>query len=318
MVMINIQHLSVRIGRSHAVRDISLHIDKGEIHGLIGESGCGKSVTGAAMLGLLPANTIVDAELMTFDGEALLGSEAKLRGKRIALVSQDPAAALNPVLSIARQLDDVLYYHQNTPFKKSRRRDIARDLLADVGLPDPDTALRSYPHQLSGGMQQRVVIALALATGADFLIADEPTTALDVSIEAQVLSLLQLLVQERGMTILMITHDMSVIERCCDNVSVVYAGVLVETGPTADVLGRPQHPYTKALLGALPGVVEKGKPLQTLGGNIPPADATFSHCIFADRCAAATEVCRQALPPWKRTGCQLARCQFAAGELQDV
>lgn len=314
--MINIQHLSVKIGTTHAVRDISLTIDEGEIHGLIGESGCGKSVTGAALLGLLPDQAVVAAEAMTLDGHAVLGAEAQLRGKRIALISQDPAAALNPVLSIARQMDDVLRCHHRT-LKKSQRRAAASDLLTDVGLPDPDNILRSYPHQLSGGMQQRVVIALALATGADFLIADEPTTALDASIEAQVLSLLKTLVQERGLTILMITHDMSVIERCCGNVSVVYAGVLVENGPTEQVLGAPQHPYTKALLGALPGVVKKGQPLQTLPGSIPPAHKAFTHCIFADRCEAAAPVCLQQPPPWRQIEHQSARCQFAGSPADD-
>ena len=313
--MINIRHLSVSIGQAQAVRDISLAIDKGEIHGLIGESGCGKSVTGAAMLGLLPATAVVAAEVMTLGGEAMLGAEAALRGKRIAMVSQDPAAALNPVLSIARQMDDVVRCHQTTALRKAQRCAIARDLLADVGLPDPEGTLRSYPHQLSGGMQQRVVIALALATGADFLIADEPTTALDVSIEAQVLTLLQSLVQQRGLTILMITHDMSVIERCCDNVSVVYAGVLVETGPTPEVLTTPQHPYTKALLGALPGLAEKGTPLNTLPGSIPPSDLTFNSCIFADRCEFVSDLCRSELPPWKHINAQRALCQFAEGEL---
>ncbi len=316
--MINIRHLSVKIGQAQAVRDISLAIDKGEIHGLIGESGCGKSVTGAAMLGLLPATAVVAAEVMTLGGEAMLGAEAALRGKRIAMVSQDPAAALNPVLSIARQMDDVVRCHQTTALRKAQRRTIARDLLADVGLPDPEATLRSYPHQLSGGMQQRVVIALALATGADFLIADEPTTALDVSIEAQVLTLLQSLVEQRGLTILMITHDMSVIERCCNNVSVVYAGVLVETGPTPEVLTTPQHPYTKALLGALPGLAEKGAPLNTLPGSIPPSDSTFNGCIFADRCASVSDLCRSELPPWKQINAQRALCQFAEGELQNV
>ena len=318
--MLEIRHLAVKIGTDpviHAVRDISLSIPKGSIYGLIGESGCGKSVTGSALLGLLPDDVKVTATELSLDGASILGNEAALRGRRIALISQDPAAALNPVLTIKRQMDDVLRSHLMTGTGKKLKRDKALELLSDVGLPDPDNVMRSYPHQLSGGMQQRVVIALALATGADFLIADEPTTALDVSVEAQVLELLQRLVKERELTVLMITHDMSVIDRCCPEVSVVYAGVLVESGPTAQIFANPEHPYTRALLGALPSAGKRGQPLQTLEGVIPSATEAFKGCIFAERCPKVVDECHESTPAKRSNGTQMARCHFAVGEVQD-
>lgn len=316
--MLEVRNLSVKIGSVNAVRDVSLSIPRGEIHGLIGESGCGKSVTGLTLLGLLPENTVVTAQTLTLEGEPILGNEQHYRGRRIALVSQDPTAALNPVLSIARQMDDVLRCHSPAGTNKRERRSIAARLLTDVGLADTGKILRSYPHQLSGGMQQRVVIAQALATGADFLIADEPTTALDVSLETQVLKLLQRLAILRGLTILLITHDMSVVERCCKNVSVVYAGMLVESGATTAVLESPHHPYTKALLGALPGRQKKGSVLQTLIGELPDARAMINGCVFSSRCSAATEMCLNTRPSWKLTEFQAALCHYAPSAIAPV
>ena len=213
MTLLEIAGLSVTIptpaGSVQAVRHVDLQIERGAIHGLIGESGCGKTMTGMALLGLTPPDAQVAARVFRFDGMDLTTEAPRLRGRRIALISQDPAAALNPVLTIGRQMDDVLRTHKPQP--KPARRAEAVALLAATGLPAPEQLLSRYPHQLSGGMQQRVVIAQALATGADFLIADEPTTALDVTVGAQVLALLRRLVAERGLTVLMITHDMDVV-----------------------------------------------------------------------------------------------------------
>ena len=267
--LLEIRGLSVTIptpeGDVHAVRAVDLEIGRGDIHGLIGESGSGKTMTGMAMLGLVPKGSRIGAARFHFDGQDLRQQASRLRGRRIGMISQDPAAALNPVLSIRRQIDDVLRTHRDLP--RVARRAEALALLAATGLPDPEKVLRSYPHQLSGGMQQRVVIAQALATGADFLIADEPTTALDVSVAMQVLALLRRLVAERNLTVLMITHDMDVIAEACDRVTVLYAGRSVETGPVEEVLNRPAHRYTRALLGALPDAVPHGARLAVVEGS---------------------------------------------------
>ena len=301
MPLIDIRGLSVSIptpdGDVHAVRSVSLEIERGEIHGVIGESGCGKTMTGMAVLGLVPKGARIAAERFHFDGEDLREKAQSLRGRRIGLISQDPAAALNPVLSIARQMDDVIRAHRDLP-RKARRAEAA-SLLAATGLPDPERVLKSYPHQLSGGMQQRVVIAQALATGADFLIADEPTTALDVSVGAQVLTLLRRLVSERGLTVLMITHDMDVIAEACDRATVLYAGRSVETGPVEAVLSRPGHPYTRALLAALPDAAPHGARLAAIEGSIPPPRSAIAGCAFAPRCPQVLSVCA-ALPPPER------------------
>ena len=301
MPLIDIRGLSVSIptpdGDVHAVRSVSLEIERCEIHGVIGESGCGKTMTGMAVLGLVPKGARIAAERFHFDGEDLRENAARRRGRRIGLISQDPAAALNPVLSIARQMDDVIRAHRDLP-RKARRAEAA-SLLAATGLPDPERVLKSYPHQLSGGMQQRVVIAQALATGADFLIADEPTTALDVSVGAQVLALLRRLVSERGLTVLMITHDMDVIAEACDRATVLYAGRSVETGPVEAVLSCPGHPYTRALLAALPDAAPHGARLAAIEGSIPPPRSAIAGCAFAPRCPQVLSVCA-ALPPPER------------------
>jgi peptide/nickel transport system ATP-binding protein len=313
--LLDIRNLSVRIptpeGDVHAVRAVSLEIERGEIHGVIGESGCGKTMTGMAVLGLIPKGARIDADRFHFDGEDLREQAARLRGRRIGLISQDPAAALNPVLSVARQMDDVIRAHRNLP--RQARRAEAASLLAATGLPDPEKVLRSYPHQLSGGMQQRVVIAQALATGADFLIADEPTTALDVSVGAQVLALLRSLVAERGLTVLMITHDMDVIAEACDRATVLYAGRSVETGPVGDVLQRPGHPYTRALLAALPDSVPHGGRLAAIEGSIPPPRATMTGCAFAPRCPQAMPVCAAEPPPERARAAHRWLCHLPEG-----
>jgi len=316
--MLEVRNLAVQFGTAHAVRDISFRINTGEIHGLIGESGCGKSITGATLLGLLPDNARATAATLAIDGQSILGQQQRYRGNRITLVSQDPAAALNPVLKIGRQMDDIIRRHNSENRRRRDRRKLAAQLLGDTGLSDPEKILASYPHQLSGGMQQRVVIAQALATGAQYLIADEPTTALDVSIEAQVLDLFSRLASQRGLTILLITHDMSVVRRCCTTISVVYAGVLVEEGITEQVLQSPRHPYTRALIGALPESKPRGAKLQSLAGSVPAANAAFTNCIFTDRCHAATDKCTAVAPPWVDSNNQSARCHYADAGLADA
>jgi len=311
MALVEVKGLSVGIpaaaGLVQAVRHVNLEIEKGEIHGLIGESGCGKTMAGMAFLGLLPPGAVVQAQAFTFDGQGLTRNAPQLRGRRIALISQDPAAALNPVLTIGRQMDDVLVTH--TPLPKALRRIRAAELLAATGLSQPEALLRRYPHQLSGGMQQRVVIAQALATGADFLIADEPTTALDVTVGAQVLDLLRQLVADRGLTVLMITHDMDVVAAICDRATVLYAGRSLETGQARDLISRPRHPYTQALLSALPDAAPRGQRLAAIEGRIPAPTEALPGCAFAARCPVVLPVCHGTPPPLRRAGAQSWACQ---------
>jgi oligopeptide/dipeptide ABC transporter ATP-binding protein len=303
MTLLDIKALSVtfpsKTGLVQAVRSVDLQIERGSIHGLIGESGCGKTMTGMALLGLAPQGAQIAAKVFRFDGMDLTTHAANLRGRRIALISQDPAAALNPVLTIGRQMDDVLRTHGTRP--KAARRAAATALLAATGLADPVGLLKRYPHQLSGGMQQRVVIAQALATGADFLIADEPTTALDVTVGAQVLMLLRKLVAERGLTILMITHDMDVVAAVCDRATVLYAGLSIEEGPARAILNHPGHPYAAALLAALPDAVPHGQRLAAIEGRIPSPAQILTGCAFAPRCPSVLPMCHH-IPPLLRGG----------------
>lgn len=315
MSLVEIEGLSMTIpmdaGPVRAVRHVDLRIEKGEVHGLIGESGCGKTMTGMALLGLVPEGAQVAARRFRFDGLDLGSQAARLRGRRIALISQDPAAALNPVLTIGRQMDDVLRTHQRQP--KPARHAAAVALLAATGLSEPAQLLRRYPHQLSGGMQQRVVIAQALATGADFLIADEPTTALDVTVGAQVLDLLRKLVAERGLTVLMVTHDMDVVAAVCDRATVLYAGLSVEHGPARAILSHPRHPYTAALLAALPDAAPHGQRLAAIEGRIPAPTQILAGCAFAPRCPAALPQCQGTAPPLRGEGDHRWICHLPGG-----
>lgn len=301
--MIDVRNLSVEFGHPdrpvRAVRDASMKIERVMIHGLIGESGCGKSTIGMAFLGLLPDDARVIASRCRFGETDLIADAARLRGRRISLISQDPAAALSPVLSIRRQLDDVLKAagHSSSVERKAR----SAELLDATGLPDSHRVLRSFPHELSGGMQQRAVIAQALATGAEFLIADEPTSALDKTIGRQVLDVLKALVDERNLTILLITHDMDVVAYACSRASVLYAGMTVEESETRALLASPRHPYTRALLGARPGRNTIGRRPEAIAGQPPRPDTEFAGCPFTERCSVAMPICAERSAP-KRSG----------------
>ncbi len=266
MAYLHVENLHVRIGnggtRIHAVRGVTLAIEKGEIHGLVGESGSGKTITCRTLLGLVPQPAEVAADRLEFDGLDLGRADWRtIRGARIAMIPQDPAAALNPIYRIRYQMERVLGAHT----KLNRRGRAARviRLLEDVGLPEPQRAMALYPHQMSGGMQQRALIAMALAAGADLLIADEATTALDVSVQAQLLGLLATLRRRYGLTVIFITHDLALLTDFCDRASVMQHGRIVESG-TVDALFRmPGHPYTQALLAALPGQYRRGMRIPT-------------------------------------------------------
>lgn len=297
--MIDVRNLAVEFGNParpiRAVRDASVTIEPGTIHGLIGESGCGKSTIGMAFLGLLPDSARVSASRCRFGKTDLIADAARLRGRRISLISQDPAAALNPVLSIRRQLDDVLKAAGLSGRTERKARSI--ELLEATGLQDSRRVLRSFPHELSGGMQQRVVIAQALATGAEFLIADEPTTALDKTVGRQVLDVLKTLVNERNLTVLMITHDMDVVGYACSRASVLYAGMTVEEAETRALLSRPMHPYTRALLDGRPGRDTIGRRLEAIEGQPPRPHVELAGCPFTARCPVAMATCAERPAP---------------------
>jgi peptide/nickel transport system ATP-binding protein/oligopeptide transport system ATP-binding protein len=247
--LLNIENLSLSLGKTSSsyqiLKDISFRIYPGEIVGLVGESGCGKSLTASAILGLLPPLSQLTGYI-EFEGQNLIKHISSLRGTRLSLILQDPSLALNPLIPIGRQLIEGLCYHKKMSRKAAVK--IGTEWLDRVGISDASTRMRQYPHEMSGGMKQRILIAIALICQPSLLIADEPTTALDVTIQAQILDLLQNLQKEKGMSLLLITHDLGIIARCCQRVMVMYAGQLVETGPVEQVLTSPRHPYTQALL----------------------------------------------------------------------
>ncbi|MGB1156668.1 MAG: ABC transporter ATP-binding protein [Alphaproteobacteria bacterium] len=284
-----------RRGTLKAVDDLSLSVHKGEILGIVGESGAGKSMTGAAIIGLIDPPGRVSAGEVWFEGERVDANPERLRGRQISMVFQDPLTSLNPLRTVGDQLVETILAHMDV--SKSQALQRARDGLAEVGI-DPDR-INAYPHAFSGGMRQRVVIALALATEPKLVIADEPTTALDVSVQAQVLDLLKQLCRERGTSVILITHDMGVIAQTSDRVAVMYAGRLAEIGTTREVLTNPQHPYTQGLMASTPSVDAKsfGKELFQIPGAMPKLDALPSGCAFNPRCQAVHARCSVERPP---------------------
>ena len=286
-------HFFTRAGVVKAVDDVSFGVDAGRVLGLVGESGSGKTVTGFSILGLVDHPGRIVAGRVLLDGENLLGKPEdamrRLRGDRIAMIFQDPMMTLNPVLRIDTQMIETIDAHQRVSAEQAR--DLARAALGRVGIPAPEERLRAYPHQLSGGMRQRVAIAIALLNSPRVIIADEPTTALDVTIQAQILYEVQKLARETGTALVWITHDLSVIAGLADEVCVMYAGRIVESGPTDDVLDRPLHPYTAGLISSIPSRNVRGTPLAQIPGMTPSLLNLKPGCAFRERCARATAIC---------------------------
>jgi len=297
-LLLSVADLHVRFrtyaGLVHAVNGMAFDVRPAEVFGLVGESGCGKSVTGLAVLRQVPYPGEIVRGRVLFRGDDLLQkSEAEMqhiRGGGISMIFQDPSASLNPVFTIGNQVARVVRQHTSAGPAKARRR--ALEVFDAVGLPDPPRIFRSYPHELSGGMQQRAMIAMALSCGAELLIADEPTTALDVTIQAQILALLAELRKTQGVSVLLITHDLAVVAETCDRVGVAYAGVIVEMGRADDVLHRMKHPYTQGLLAALPRPIHRGRQLQSIEGSVPDGIHLPPGCPFHPRCPRVMEVCR--------------------------
>jgi len=290
-----------RAGEVKAVDDVSFTLRSGQVLGLVGESGSGKSVTGFSIMGLLePPGRITGGEIL-FDGVDLAKLHQEdmrsLRGRRIAMIFQDPMMTLNPVLRIDTQMIEAIEAHRKVP--RGEARACARDALAQVGIPSPEERLDAYPHQFSGGMRQRVAIAIALINRPDFIIADEPTTALDVTIQSQILSEIQKLTAEHGTALIWITHDLSVVSRLADDVAVMYAGKIVERGAVGDVIDRPMHPYTCGLVQSVPSRNRKGARLTQIPGMTPSPLDLPTGCAFRTRCGRADEACARRLrrPP---------------------
>jgi len=286
-------HFFTRAGVVKAVDDVSFTVAKGEVVGLVGESGSGKSMTGYSIMGLIdPPGRIVEGSML-LDGRDLRRCSAEelrqLRGNRIAMIFQDPMMTLNPVLRIDAQMVEAILAHEKVPRATALAR--ARKALVKVGIPSPDERLEAYPHQFSGGMRQRVAIAIALLNNPDLIIADEPTTALDVTIQGQILFEMQKLTRETGAALIWITHDLSVIAGLADRVCVMYAGRIVEQGTVVDVLSWPRHPYTRGLLDSVPSRAPRGARLAQIPGMAPPALDIPAGCAFRDRCGYATAAC---------------------------
>jgi oligopeptide/dipeptide ABC transporter ATP-binding protein len=309
-------------GVVRAVDGVDLEIRRGEILGLVGESGCGKSVTALSIMRLVqsPPGRIVAGRIL-LDGEDLLKKSEKemwkIRGTKISMIFQDPHTSLDPVFTIGFQLAEPIELHQVLERKLLKKEDVPRkvvEMLSMVKIPDPEHRVNEYPHQLSGGMKQRVMIAMMLSCNPSLLIADEPTTALDVTIQAQILDLLKELRRRLGMSVLMITHNLGVVADLCDRVAVMYAGNIVEQADVLSIFKRPRHPYTRALLEAVPSLVGRERRLRTIPGSVPSLISPPPGCKFHPRCPKAMEVCKRVFPEMVRVGKEhFVRCHLYSG-----
>lgn len=294
-----------------ALNGISFDVQHGEIFGIVGETGCGKTVTGLSVLRLLPRSAKITNGAINFDGVNLLDLPAsemeQVRGGRIAMIFQDPSSSLNPVFTIGSQIVRVIRQHTDLNARQARER--AVEMLEAVGLPDVKRVMNSYPHQLSGGQQQRVMIAMALSCRPQLLIADEPTTALDVTIQAQILKLLRELQNQFDISIILVTHNLGVVAQTCNRLAVLYAGRVAEIGTAHDIFDNPQHPYTRGLMNAIPKPGSRGKKMAAIPGTVPSNPGALTGCPFAERCEFVFEKCRVETPALLKVGEQhLASC----------
>ena len=321
MALLEIENLSVEFpsqnGVMHAVEGVSLSLEEGEVLGIVGESGSGKSVTMMALMGLVAYPGRVKADKLRFAGHDLLalsaGERNKLTGKDVAMIFQEPTTSLNPCFTIGFQIMETLRLHLRLDSKAAKHKAI--ELLEQVGIPAAESRLKAYPHQLSGGMNQRVMIAMAIACNPRLLIADEPTTALDVTIQAQILDLLRSLQKERGMALVLITHNMGVVSEMAQRVAVMYAGQIMEEQGAHALFNTPQHPYTEALLAALPERSDGSARLATIPGMVPGLYDRPGGCLFAPRCGYATEHCRAERPRLADWQDGHVRCHYPLGDV---
>ena len=312
--LLEVRHLRVefptRRGTLVAIDDVSFDIAPGEVLGVVGESGAGKSITGAAIIGLLePPGRIAGGEIR-LSGRRIDNLEPaqmrRVRGKEVGAIFQDPLTSLNPLYTVGRQLVETIQTHLDLTASQARTR--AVDLLKSTGIPAAEERIDHYPHQFSGGMRQRVVIALALAAEPRLIVADEPPTALDVSIQAQIIALIKRLCREHGTSVMLVTHDMGVIAETADRVAVMYAGRIAEIGPVADVIHKPKHPYTIGLMGSIPTVGQDRERLAQIDGSMPRLNAIPKGCAFNPRCPKVFAACRERRPDLMAAGTSLAAC----------
>ena len=314
---------STRAGVARVLDHVSLKVEAGQTLGVVGESGCGKSMTALSIMGLVPNPPgEVTSGSITLDGEELIGAEEqrmrKIRGKDISMIFQEPMTSLNPVFTVGEQIAESLRLHEEGSNADAWAK--AVEMIRSVGIPEPETRARNYPHQLSGGMRQRIMIAMALACGPRLLIADEPTTALDVTVQAQIFDLLKDLQSENNTSIILITHDMGVISQMSDYVAVMYAGRIIETGTTQDILSSPRHPYTKGLIACVPHLEENPSderaPLMEIPGVVPPLTKLGKGCAFAPRCSQKMPECDTAKPSMvKCSNSHMAACLALSSEV---
>jgi peptide/nickel transport system ATP-binding protein len=312
--LLEVSHLRVEFPTRHgtllALDDISFSVAPGEILGVVGESGAGKSLTGAAIIGLLDPPGRIAAGEIRLAGRRIdnlpYEQMRRVRGREIGAVFQDPLTSLNPLYTVGQQLVETITTHLDLSAKQARQRAI--ELLASTGISAPEARIDHYPHQFSGGMRQRVVIALALAASPKLIVADEPTTALDVSIQAQIIALLKKVCREQGAAVMLVTHDMGVIAETCDRVAVMYAGRIAEIGPVADVIHRPAHPYTAGLMGSIPAMDEERERLLQIDGAMPRLNAIPPGCAFNPRCPRVVDRCRNERPELSPVGVTSAAC----------
>ncbi len=313
-MLLQVQDLEVDIqarrGRLRLVGPLSFSVAPGEILGVVGESGAGKSLTGAALIGLLPPPARIAAGRILLQDERIDDLPPRrmrrIRGRRIGAIFQDPQATLNPLMTVGRHLTETMRTH--LPVSPAQARKRAIEWLETVGIPGAAQRFDAFPHEFSGGQRQRIVIALALCAEPSLIIADEPTTALDVSVQAQIIALLKRLSRQHGTAVILVTHDMGVIGETADRVAVMYAGRIVEIGPVADVLGRPSHPYTAGLVASIPPIHTRLDVLPQIDGTMPRPDALPAGCAFHPRCAHAIARCREATPPLVAVGATWSAC----------
>jgi peptide/nickel transport system ATP-binding protein len=300
-MLLDVNHITLALKRSGKymtiLEDVSFQVEKGETLGIVGESGCGKSMTALSIMRLLPDKAKLEGEVKL--GDAAISSYSKkkmekVRGNQISMIFQDPLTSLNPLHTVGKQIEEVLLLH--TKLTKSERKNRVIELVKEVGLPRAEELVNEYPHQLSGGMRQRVMIAIAMACRPQLLICDEPTTALDVTVQAQILELMNKLKQENDMGIIMITHDLGVVAEVCNRVMVMYAGKVVEEAEVNELFKNPKHPYTKGLLNSIPKLGGAKKALGSIPGTVPSPQNMPVGCRFADRCSEAMDICRQKQP----------------------